>query len=273
MDTRAELLYLKKLKIMLSFFFDEDDINSIAYDYTERFQMAALDGNAPGKLPDSLKSPWQECRQIVAETYPSPVKAFLSQKKCRLFLMLLVFVLTTFCLSVWCEKRFVNFYVPALCINLGAFAAGMLFDRDLPETAPDFRVFHVFLLGCMCMEILVVGFCLPHMGIVHVGKFYVGEFAAGAVFAIMLILFIMNIVMLVMSNAMHGLLLLTRHVMTVVLASVYLVSQLHIMQESISVFLIYAITGVLCIYFESIILEILRIIINHFWNRNLWTHS
>lgn len=268
MNRRAELLYLKKLKIMLSFFFDEDDINSIAYDYTERFQIAFSNGNVSGEVPNSLKSPWDECRQIIAETYPSPVKAFLSQKKFKLFLMILVFVLTTLCLSIWCEKRFVNFCIPALCINFGAFIVEIFLDRDLPKTAPDFRVFHVVLLCCMCTEILVIGLCVPHMRMIHAG-----EFLAGAVLAIILILLIMNITMLVMSNVMHGLLLLTRHVMTVVLASVYLVSQLHIMQESISVFLIYAITGVLCIYFESIILEILRIIINHFGNRNLWTHS
>lgn len=263
MSRSVELSYLKKLKAILSFFFDEDDINNIAYDYTERFQIALSNGNVSDGVPDSLKSPWDECRQIIVETYPSPVKAFISHKKCKLFLMILVFAVTTICLSIWCEKRFVNFCIPALCINFGVFVAGSVLDRDLPKITLDFRVFHVFLLCCMCMEILVFGLCLPHMKMIHAGEFF-----AGTVFAIMLILLIMNITMLVMSNSMQGLLLMTRHVMTVVLASVYLVSQLHIMQEDISLFLIYTITGALCIYLENIILDIFRIIINRFRNQN-----
>lgn len=268
MNRNAELSYLKKLKIMLSFFFDEDDIYSIAYDYAERFQIALSNGHASDEVPESLKSPWDECRQIIVETYPSPVKAFFSHKKCKLFLMMLVFVLTTLCVAIWCEKRFVNFCIPALCINFGTFIVGILLDRGSSKIALDFRTFHVFLLGCICTEILVFGLFLPHMKMIHVGELY-----ASAVLVIVLILLIMNVIMFVTVNSVHGLLLVTRHVMAVVLASVYLVSQLHIMQENVSLFLISAIIGALCIYFESIILDILRSIINRFWSRNPWTHS
>ncbi len=267
MHITKEAFYIKKLSIFLSFFFDEDDVGDIIYDYTERFHIASFnkDGSENELL---LRSPLQECRQIVSDIHSSPFKAFLSQKKFKLFLMILLFTFLTCYSFIWCDKKFVGFLFPVLIINFTAFLCGCMIDKASTETARFSSIFHVFLLICTFSEILVIGICMPYMHIINAGKFCVQ-----ALQALVLILLLVSIVIIAIDVSIHRNLILLHHILMVILISMYIISQMRIMQKSISAFSFHIVVGTLSVYLESTLLYMIKIILNHFLNKSLWMHN
>ena len=56
MHMKSKQSYLRKMKMILSFFYKEEDVKSIIYDYEEQFELAKKCGNMTEIQGSSLKS-------------------------------------------------------------------------------------------------------------------------------------------------------------------------------------------------------------------------
>ncbi len=117
MHMKSKQSYLRKMKMILSFFYKEEDVKSIIYDYEEQFEMAKKCGNMTEIQGSSLKSPWKECQKILAEEGTSSFKAFIAQKKFKILFLILLFILSSGYIVTKCERGGISFLFPALGIN------------------------------------------------------------------------------------------------------------------------------------------------------------
>lgn len=251
--------YLKKMRTILSFFFREEDVKSIVYDYEEQFAIAQECGNMPEMQRSSLKTPWRECREILAEEGISPVRALLTQKKFKIFLLLLLFVLSSGYIATRCEKSGVNFLYPAFGINFIIYITAWLIDADGTAEKQKFPVINILLLVYACVECLMVGLYMPNKVFHNVGATVVG-----VILTITIALVLTLAVILAASEKIQGYSLLTHHVVTITLITLYFVSQMHILQNDVSVFSFHIISGAIYIYCESIAFYLFRMGVNQF---------
>lgn len=267
MHIESKESYLRKMKTILSFFFKEEDVKSIIYDYEEQFEMAMKCGNMTEIQGSSLKTPWRECQKILSEAGTSPFKALIVQKKFKILFLILLFVLSLGYIVTKCEKRGISFLFPALGINFLVYILAWLVDVDEIVVKQKFPIINILLLVYVCVECLIIGLFVPIMVSYNVGATVVGVIYTNAT-----VLVLMLILIIVGSEAIKGYSLLIHHVVAIVLCTLYCASQMHILQNEIATFSFRIISGVICIYCESIILYLFRMGVNRF-TKKLWTHN
>ena len=231
MHMKSKQSYLRKMKMILSFFYKEEDVKSIIYDYEEQFEMAKKCGNMTEIQGSSLKSPWKECQKILAEEGTSSFKAFIAQKKFKILFLILLFILSS----------------------------GWLADADGILVKQKYTIINILLLVYACVECFIIGLYVPVMVFFNVGATIVV-----VINAIATILVLMLILIIIKSKSIKGYYLFIHHVATIVLCTLYCGSQMYIMQDEISIFSFRIISGVICIYCESIILYLFRMGVNRF---------
>lgn len=252
MSIKSKEAYLKKLRMILLFFFKEEEVRSIIYDYEERLEFTQESVNMPDIQHSSLKIPWRECREILAEAEISPIRAFLTQKKFKIFLMLLLFTLSSGYVAMRCEKSSIDFLLPAFIINFIVYIMRGLIDTEGIVVRQKFSVINILLLVYTCFECLMIGLYIPKR-INH----NVGAIIACVIVTIAVILVLMIVMIMAGSGEIQGNFLLMHHIITIVLNTLYFISQMGILQEDISSFSFNIISGAIYIYGESIILYLL----------------
>ncbi len=253
--------YKKRMKAILSFFFSEDEVNDIVFDYDERVNIAVADGGASEDVVKSFEPPWRECRKVIAESGISPVSAVVSQKKFKMLLLVCLFSVAALYLSMRCERMYISFFAPALIINL--LFGGGIFLADKGVSKIRFSAVHFLLALYVCLQILIVGIGMPKLAAENKG-----EICVFIMLTVMSVLLLANIILIFAAPSVEGISSLSHHIMIVVLITMYMVSQLHIMQNSISEFSSHVFIMPLCIYGESIILHLFRLGRQRLWTCN-----
>lgn len=246
MQIQSEDSYLRKMRIILSFFFHEEDVKSIIYDYKEQFET----GN---KYNNHLKTPWRECQQILAESGTSPIRVFILQKKFRILLLLLLFILFTKYIALRCENSGTDFLLAAVIINFVISITAWIADADGIAGKQKFSKLNILLLLYTCIECLMIGIFVPVLLPYNIGKILTTLIVTVAMTFVAMVVFL-----IIESREMQGYALIIHHISTIVLCTLYFVSQMHIMQSDIETFSFHIITGAICIYCESIVLYLLR---------------
>ena len=59
MRFKSKESYLKEMRVILSFFFSEDDVRNLLYDYEERLEGMQEDGHMTETFPGTVKNPWR----------------------------------------------------------------------------------------------------------------------------------------------------------------------------------------------------------------------
>ena len=259
MHMKSKQSYLRKMKMILSFFYKEEDVKSIIYDYEEQFELAKKCGNMTEIQGSSLKSPWKECQKILAEEGTSSFKAFIAQKKFKILFLILLFILSSGYIVTKCERGGISFLFPALGINFLFYIIAWLADGDGILVKQKYTIINILLLVYACVECFIIGLYVPVMVFFNVGATIVC-----VINAIATILVLMLILIIIKSESIKGYYLFIHHVAAIVLCTLYCGSQMHIMQDEISIFSFRIISGVICIYCESIILYLFRMGVNRF---------
>lgn len=259
MHIKSKESYLRKMQILLSFFFDEDDVTSIIYDYDEQFALIQDCDGIDKTQRHSIQSPWKECRKILTEAEISPVKALIAQKKFQLLLMLLLFICGSCYIMTRCIKSGADFLLCALGINVIVYIAMWLIDTNGIAEKQKFPRINISLFVYACIECLMTGLYMPNMVLYDVGKLF-----ARLILTVTVCLIFFIAMIIAGSERMQGYSLLIHHVATILLNTLYFVSQMHILQNSISTFSFHIIIGAICLYCESIILYLFRIGANRF---------
>lgn len=271
MRFKSKESYLKEMRVILSFFFSEDDVRNLLYDYEERLEGMQEDGHMTETFPKTVKNPWEECRGILKEDGIFPLKALMAQKKSKILLMLLLFMIGAGYAVMRCDKSGADFLLPAFVINFVFYILEWFIDTDGMVSKQKLPFIHILLLIYSIVSCLVAGLYIPNMKSPAAGVTFVGVILIAAILmAAMIIVFIAG------SGDIQGYSLLIHHIITIVLSSFYFICQMHRMQKDILTFSKHIILGAIFIYSESIILYLIRIGINRFtknYGRTIKTRS
>lgn len=246
-----EKVFIKRLNNWLSFFYEETDVQNIIYDYEERL----TDGNL--RIPQSAFS---ESIKIVRNDDSNPMFAFFKTNKVKSMILYLLFSIVYLVLSIQSGGFQINSIIVIGIIQLLYVVSDTLVwkKQDIPSGMG------IAYIGLNCMAI----FILPFIIAVASQQRVIDNI--GEVIVIFLTSFeiILAVVVLLRGCCNMSSALERQFSLSACAIFTYVISELHVMQSSIFLYIVTVMGCVLLLCVENYVLYRIRIGINRRWTRS-----
>lgn len=244
--------FLKKLSIWLSFFYEEQDVKNIIYDYEERL----ADGNLT--IPQSA---FHECISVIKSDDANPLIAFFKTRKTKSVLLFSIFSIITIAIGICSDNLRMNMItLTGITLLLYVLTEIQVWKKDFHyiRTESNHIVFYyagiillIFIVGIACLQGLT-----QNIGEIIVCTWILAEIV------------IVAVVIFGSCCNSHFTAIDRQFSILVFSVSAFVISRLHIMQDDISKYFTVILGGAALLCLENYILYRIRIGVSRKWMHN-----
>ena len=167
--------FLEKLYIGLSFYFGDDDCDSVIKDYEEWFENEEMAGKSEHEICSGLGKPFDIARNLYKDSKEGKEHTFPLKSSILLQTIATLVIYYVLCVSLlrYFDKNGWNFYPVALIANILVFVAGLFILKKSKLTCGMQFKNHLLLIGLFFFILLIEVFLVMKKNEAGLGSYYV----------------------------------------------------------------------------------------------------